>query len=676
MKPTQILAVLLLCISSALAVPKTELPVAADKDQTLSPYFVVISEGDAEANGTETLPLKSTDVDVKISGVIADVEVRQLYHNTGETVLEAMYVFPGSTRAAVHGMTMRIGDRVVEAEVKEKREAKQIFEQAKAENKSASLLEQKRPNVFQMNVARILPGDAVEVTLKYTELLKPTEQVYEFVFPTVVGPRYSTTAANSPAASDEAWVANPFLEEGVDSPTTFDITVDVDAGMKLQSLACATHEVAIDYAGPTQALVKLDGGAGNGGNRDYILRYRLADDEVATGVLTHRDEKLGENFFLITVQPPQRVKPRHLPPREYIFVVDVSGSMKGFPMQTSKTLMRELIGGLEKRDRFNILLFAGGSKMLSPTSIEASTANVDRATHWLDMADAGGGTELLPALQKALSIPKTSENSRSIVVISDGYVNIEREAFELVRSNLGQANLFAFGIGSSVNRHLVEGLARAGRGEPFIVTSPGPAAAEAARLREYISAPAFTDIEIDFGDCEVYDVEPTTVPDVLADRPITIFGKFHGDPNGEVKISGLSGDERVSQTVSLNETNGENPALPFLWARDRIATLTDYTRLVRGGGADSELKQEIVNLGLTYNLLSEYTSFVAVDTVVRETPGLQAQKVKQPTPLPQNVTAHAVGGGTAPEPGFWLMLPIAALALLRQWHKVRGKHAN
>jgi len=640
-------------------------------DKTLSPYFVVLNAESNEAGGKELMPLKSTEAKVTISGVIANVEVRQTYHNTGTSVLEAKYVFPGSTKSAVHGMTMQIGERIVEAEIKEKQEAKQIYEEAKAQNKSASLLEQKRPNVFEMNVANILPGDLIEVTLRYTEHLSPTESIYEFTYPTVVGPRYSNTPEGSPQAAEEDWVANPYLKAGAVDPTTFDIQVEVNAGMAIQKLVCSSHTTKIDFTSPNQAVVKLDGKETNGGNRDFILRYGLKDDQIASGLLLHKDEKLGENFFLLTVQPPKRVEPEHIPGREYIFVLDVSGSMKGFPLNTSKTLMRELSANLRPTDTFNVMLFAGASEVYARKSLPATAANVNDAVRWIDQAQAGGGTEMVAALRQAINLPETQGTSRSMIVVTDGYVSFDGEAFDLVRENLGKANLFSFGIGSSVNRHLVEGLARVGQGEPFVVTDPKQAHEVASRLKDYISAPVLTDVQVDFGGLDVYDLEPLSIPDVLADRPITVFGKWRGETGGEIKVSGVSGNNKeVSISLPAKAESMEQPALPYLWARTRIANLSDYMGY---GGTDGDIKGEITNMGLTYNLLTRYTSFVAVDKVERKVEGLKQKTVKQALPLPQGVPNTAVGG-TIPEPSFYFMLIIVGLVIWMHFY-LRPRHA-
>lgn len=627
----------------------------AGNEKTLSPYFLVTGND----SNTDAMPLKSTDVDVKIAGVIADVRVTQVYSNAGGTPLEAIYVFPGSTRAAVYGMEMTIGERVLKAQVQKRDDARRTYEQAKSEGKSTSLLEQQRPNVFQMNVAHILPGDTIKVELRYTELLVPTAGEYSFVFPTVVGPRYSNQPEASAPQTDK-WVSNPYLTKGVKSPGTFALTADVIAGMPLQGLNCETHGVKPEFLDATHATVRLDGSDKLGNDRDFILKYRLADAKIESGLLLSRGEK--ENFFLLTVQPPKRVAKAEMPVREYVFVVDVSGSMAGFPLDVSKTLIKQLLGTLRPQDSFNVLLFAGGSTLLAPQSLPATTENLSKAIDAIERERGGGGTELLPALQRALQLPNPTEASRSIVVITDGFVDCETKAFDLIRGNLNRANLFAFGIGSSVNRFLIEGLAHAGEGEPFIVTRPNEAEAEARKFREYISAPVLTHIGVDFGGFKAYDVEPASVPDVLADRPVVMFGKWKGDAKGTITLRGKGGAGEYVQTFPLaNATNLESTqALGYLWARNRIATLADYNQL----HADDERVKEVTSLGLSYNLLTAYTSFVAVDNVVRNAGG-QTQLVKQPLPLPKGVENSAVGTqvSTTPEPDGWMLL-VALVAIL------------
>jgi len=602
-------------------------------DRTLSPYFFVKSDDPQ----VDQLPLKFTSAEVNISGVIADVQVSQVYKNEGKKPLEAIYVFPASTRAAVYGMKMTIGERVIEAKISKRVDARKEYDQAKQAGKSASLLEQQRPNVFQMNVANILPGDEIKVELKYTELLVPTDRVYEFMYPTVVGPRYSNQPAAT-ASPSERWVQNPYLRQGESSASRFDIAVRIAAGMPIRDVSCPSHKVSANYDGLSRATVKLDPSEAQGGNRDYILRYRLDGDRVQSGLLLYEGEK--EKFFLLMMQPPKRVNPREIPGREYIFIVDVSGSMFGFPLEISKKLLKDLIRSLRPTDKFNVLLFSGGSSVMAEESLPATEENIQRAIHLIERQRGGGGTELLPALNRALKLSKPENYSRTIVIATDGYVTVEEEVFDLMRKNLGNANMFAFGIGTAVNRHIIEGMARVGMGESFVITKPEEAPAQAERFRKMIQSPVLTQVKVDFKGFGAYDVEPLAVPDVLADRPVTVFGKWRGQPKGKITLNGISGNGSYREVIEVQTVKSlkSHSALRYLWARHRITLLSDYNKL----RSDEKRVKEVTELGLAYNLLTAYTSFIAVDTEVRNQGGEQAT-IKQPLPLPQKVSDYAVG---------------------------------
>jgi Ca-activated chloride channel family protein len=622
-------------------------------DKTLAPYFFVHSDDP----NTDRLPLKSTEVEATASGVIADVLVRQTYKNEGTRAIEAQYVFPGSTRAAVYGLTLHVGERTIEARIREKQQARAEYVQAKTEGKSAALLEQHRPNVFRMNVANILPGDEIRVELRYTELLVPTDGTYQFVYPTVVGPRYSSQPAATAPAS-EHWIANPYLRQGEEPASAFSLKMAVNSGMPIQAVDSPSHKVDVHFEGPNRAMVNLASTGRNGNDRDFILNYRLADAKIESGILLYPGEK--ENFFLAMVEPPAEVRPGQIPPREYVFVVDVSGSMHGFPLDTAKTLLRDLIGRLKPGDTFNVLLFSGGNRLLSERSLPAGPANIQSALSFIDNQQGGGGTELLPALQRVLAIPADEQRARSFVVVTDGYVAVETETFDLIRRNLHRANLFAFGIGSSVNRFLIEGMAKAGFGEPFIVTRPDQAAAEAERFRRYIESPVLSHIGFEFEGFEAYDIQPASIPDLFAQRPVILFGKWKGRKAGTLTLAGTTGTGPFRQSFDLGrvEARPDNGALRYLWARSRIADLSDYEKV----RPDSERAREITSLGLRYNLLTSHTSFIAVDQAARNTDPQNQATVRQPLPMPAGVSDLAVGGSvpSSPEPETWLLFGAAS----------------
>jgi Ca-activated chloride channel family protein len=348
--------------------------------------------------------------------------------------------------------------------------------------------------------------------------------------------------------------------------------------------------------------------------------------------------------------------------------------MHGYPLDTAKVLLRNLIGHLRPTDTFNVLLFSGSSQMLNPAPVAATRANVDRAIATIDQARGGGSTEIVPALKRIAALPKAGDVSRSVIVVTDGYVTVENEVFQLVRKNLGNSNVFAFGIGTSVNRHLIEGIARAGQGEPFVVTKPEMAAAQAERLRKMIDAPVLTQLKARFDGLEVYDVEPATLsalPDVLGGRPVLLYGKWRGEPRGQLVLEGRAATGTHTDVVPVRAPDVDASALRHLWARNRIQQLSDQEALEGGSGQ----RDAIIALGLHYSLLTQYTSFIAIDQIVRTTEA--AETVNQPLPLPQGVSNLAVAEvGAAvpstPEPAAWLSL-LVVLGLVGAALSRRGK---
>jgi Ca-activated chloride channel family protein len=645
MKKVLIAVIFLIVSLLGASIYAQESEITEEKDSA-SPYFLVQGESDVES-----FPLLETKADVKIAGITAEVELTQVYKNDGKKTIEAVYVFPLGTKSAIHAMRMKIGERIIDAEIEETAKAQQIYEDAKNQGKVASLLEQKRPNVFQMKVANIMPGDEVKVIVKFTEILIPERGIYEYVFPTVVGPRFTGEQKDK-----EDWTASPYLHEKENPPYKFDIKVNLKTGIPLAKVSVPTHQVNISKNND-EATITLTKDEKHGGNRDFILRYSLQGNQIQTGLLLYPGKE--ENFFLLLVEPPDRVNIDMVPPREYLFVVDVSGSMYGFPLDVSKALMKKVIEGLREKDYFNILFFAGGSEVLSPTPLPATKENKKKALEMVMSQTGGGGTEILDALQRIMTLPKQEGLSRIVVVATDGYVSVEKEAFDLISKNLGELNFFAFGIGSSVNRYLIEGMARTGKGEPFLITNENEAKETADKFLNYIQHPLLTDIKTSFKGFDAYDVEPVSLPDLFAQRPLVLFGKYK-NASGSILITGKTagGNYKKKITIIPSMEDSDNSAIKYLWAREKIARLDDYGKV----GAD--VKDEVTKLGLRYNLMTQYTSFVAVDKIIRKTG--EVVTVKQPLPLPQGVSDYAVGEySAATRFGGGLMKSLAPMAELK-----------
>lgn len=637
----------------------------AETEQHAAPYFQVVGNGDERSD--EGLPLKSSAAKVDIAGTIAHVKLTQRYGNTGKIPIEAIYVFPASTRAAVHGMTLTTGGRVIAARIRESAKAKVEYAAAKAEKKTAALLEEHRPNVFQMSVANLLPGDDIEVEIEWTETIPAVDATYEFVFPTVVGPRYTGGAAGS----GETWTANPHLKSGTPDPATITLTANLTTTLPLAEVKCPSHPVVVDFKGKDKAAVRLETKSGeDAANRDFILRWKLGNDQVDAGLLLHKGSET--NHFLLQVAPPPRVTLELIAPRDYVMVLDVSGSMAGFPLDTAKGLLRKLVGGLRADDTFNVVRFATDSGAMSPEPLAANAENIALAMEFIDEQGARGGTELCAAVKQALALPGGENRSRSVLLITDGFVSAEAETAELVRKNIGTANLFTFGIGASVNRELLERVARAGGGEPVVVTSGKEAESAAGKFRELVSNPVLAKVRITAEGVTLGSIEPDPHPDVFAARPLIVTGTWSGEPKGKIIVRGIGGNgaafEKVIDLAEAAAKGVAHPELPVLWARERVRRLTDMPR-------GEESIREIKSLGMGYQLLTPYTSFLAVDETPRELVGL-TKTVTQPLPLPKGVSESAIGGGapvmvkngSVPEPGSIGLIAflVVLLALQRQ----------
>lgn len=586
------------------------------EDKTQAPYFAI------EGSPGEAFPLLSSTAKVRITGNIADVTVTQSYRNEGQSPVEAVYVFPGSTRAAVYGLVMHIADRTIQARIKEKEQAKRDYEQAKQEGKSASLLEQNKPNVFTMNVANILPGDLIRVELHYTETLFLQDKLYEFVYPMSIGPRATNKGVGMAPKAD---FVEPPSVSGQD-PFQADIQVEIISAVPVHQAFSPSHGLATQKVGDRHLKLALEKSDEPIADRDFVLRFSLAGKEIGSGLTLERGDK--ENFFMLQVEPPERYAADNIPLREYLFIVDVSGSMTGYPLTISKGILQSLLESMREQEKFNILFFAGSAAKFAEQALSATPENIKRAVEFMTDVQAGGSTELLGALEYGALTPPAPGYAKTTVIISDGFVHVEPEAFELVTKDLATSNYFAFGIGNSVNRELIEGIARAGFGEAFFAANEEEGLTQGRALLDTIRAPLLTDIRVAYDGFAVSAVQPRQIPDLFSNRPLLIVGKWQGEPKGTIRISGVTGMGEWQQEISVPQATilADSNALKYIWARREVGSLDDVYSIA--GRGDDEVKKMITDLGLSYNLMTDFTSFVAVDTVVRTSEA--NQKVLQP----------------------------------------------
>ena len=625
-----------------------------------SPTEGTLQALDKDHNPMGVCPLKHTEVGVDISGFIARVTVTQEFGNPYTEPIEAVYTFPMSDRAAVDAMTMTIGDRVIKGMIKKREEARQIYEAAKRAGKTASLLDQERPNIFTQWVANVLPGSKILIEISYVEYLKHEEGEYEFSFPMVVGPRYIpggtmpvpqqadgtvSRVPGTPQVPDAERITPPVTPEGTRAGHDINLTARVDAGMAIQDVRSELHEVDIERPGESQAVIKLKN-KNEIPNRDFVLKYKLAGKGIGDAVLTHADARGG--FFTLILEPPARVTADQVTPKEMIFVIDSSGSMRGFPIEKAKKTMRMCIEQMNPNDTFNLVSFSGGLGYCFSGPVPNSAENRRKAFEYLDGLEGSGGTEMMPAIRTALEGQNDGKRLRAVCFMTDGFIGNDMAILDAIQKNARTARVFSFGVGNGVNRFLIEGMARAGRGAAEVVTLESDGDAAAKRFHERTQNPVLTDITVDFGNLPVEEVlpDPEAIPDLFSSQPVVLKGRYHGSAQGSITIRGntAAGPYERTVAVDLPAAAAEHDMLAPLWARARIDWLMDRDWLgIQQGHPEAKNKEAITQLGLNFSLVTQFTSFVAVEEKVI-TEGGQPKKIDVPVEMTDGVSYEGVFG--------------------------------
>ncbi|MCC3508240.1 MAG: after-VIT domain-containing protein [Microcoleus sp. PH2017_17_BER_D_A] len=598
----------------------------------------------------QVFTLKHTEVTAKIAGNISRVEVVQKFENPFPESLEAVYVFPLPDEAAVDDMEIKIGDRIIKANIKRREEALEIYQKAREQGRTAGLLEQERDNIFTQSLANIKPGEKIEVTIRYTESLKFAGGDYEFVFPTVVGPRYI-----SGNTSDADRINSPLLPPGTRSGRDIAISVEIDAGVAIGDVRSTSHQITTERSGN---LVRVQlANYDTIPNKDLILRYRVSGENTRATVLSQADQRGGH--FATYLIPALNYKTNEIVPKDVVFLMDTSGSQQGEPLAKSKELMRRFIQGLNPKDTFTIIDFANTAQALSATPLANTAQNRQSAINYIDRLQANGGTELLNGIQTVMKFPAApTERLRSIVLITDGYIGNEKEVLALVQQSIKPGNrLYSFGVGSSVNRFLLNRLAQVGRGTSQVIRQDEPSAEAAEKFFRQINSPVLTNIEISWeGMGEKPEIYPIAPPDLFTSQPLVLFGKKSDRTNGQLRIRGTQaggkayeqilpvnfaqsgGRQRESTSAAAIVTDFGNPAVAQLWGRSRIKDLMNQMF----GGETPSLVEAVTNTALAYRLLSEYTAFVAVSEEVRVEPDGARRRVQVPVELPQGVSYEGI----------------------------------
>ncbi|OIP73464.1 MAG: trypsin [Oscillatoriales cyanobacterium CG2_30_44_21] len=594
----------------------------------------------------QAFTLTNTDVKGKISGNISRVEVTQTFQNPYDQPLEAIYVFPLPDQAAVDDMEIKIGDRVIKGDIKKREEAKAIYEQARQEGRTAGLLEQERDNIFTQSLANIKPGEQVKVTIRYTESLKFEQGDYEFVFPMVVGPRYISGTEIDPQGStfqvpDASRINPPIVPPETRSGNDIKVSLQIDAGVPIRNLYSTSHRLDIQNNGETIQLKLANGD--NIPNKDLIVRYKVSGDRTEPTVLTTTTDQ-GAHFATYLI-PAIAYQPNQIVPKDVVFLMDTSGSQSGDPIVKSRELMRRFINGLNPSDTFTIIDFSNTTRQLSNYPLANNAINRQKAMSYIDQVDANGGTELMNGINTVLKYPSAPDGRiRSVVLITDGYIGNDNEIIAAVQKKLKTGNrLYSFGVGSSVNRYLLDRVAEVGRGTSRVVRQDEATQEVAEKFFRQINNPVLTNIQVKWeGSGNAPEIYPSNAPDLFAEQPLVLFGKKGDRTNGRLKITGIAaGGDRYEQTLDVNFENGNsNLGIAQLWGRARIKDLMNQMF----GGEVKSLVDAVTQTALNYRLLSQYTAFVAVSDEVRVNPDGGKITVQVPVEMPEGVSYEGIFG--------------------------------
>lgn len=585
--------------------------------------------------GTElgACPLKQTKVRAEISGFLTRVTVAQEFENNFGEPIEAVYTFPLSQTAAVDEMTMRVGERTIRGRVMKREEAQKVYDAAKAQGKTASLLNQERSNVFTQAIANIMPGERIVIEISYVETLKYEDGVYEFVFPLVVGPRYIPNSV-----ADGTKISPPVAATRAGHDVS--IEVNLDAGVPVEEIRSGSHEITTTNLSSNAAKIVLKNER-TIPNKDFVLRYDVTGKRIESAILTHRGERGG--FFSLILSPPENFSARDVTPKEIVFVLDTSGSMNGFPIEKAKEAMKLALDALNPQDTFNLITFAGDTAVLFDEPVSATPANLYRAQEFLASRRGLGGTEMMNAVKAALAPTESQKHVRIVCFMTDGYVANEAEIIAEIQKH-ENARVFSFGIGNAVNRFLLDKMAEAGRGEVEYVSLQDDGSAAARRFHERIRNPLLTDISIDWNNLPVSDIYPKRNGDLFSAKPLVVHGRYAKAASGTIRLRGrAAGQEFVREiAVNLPEIENRHDVLAALWARKRVDELTreDYRN------QKPEIREQITQLGLEFRLLTQFTSFVAVEEKIVNQNG-QPTRVEVPVELPEGVNRATTLGDSS-----------------------------
>jgi len=605
--------------------------------------------------------LLDTDAHITVSGPLARVTLTQRFRNASQQFREGRYLFPLPENAAVDGMVLTIGERRIVGRIDKKAEAEQAYRQARASGKKASLVSQQRPNLFTTAVANIAPGETIQVELHYQQTLDVDGRRFQLRLPLTLTPRF-TPATETPHPLDSLLrntVANP---GGTAEAGTASIHIDLDAGNRLATLGSPSHAIHSQRHGRRYTITPKAGPVPM--DRDLLLNWELEDTGEPL-VTSFYEEIDGEHYALLMVVPPETEQATALP-RETLFIIDSSGSMGGAPMRQAKASLHLAMQRLKPGDRFNITDFDNQHTLLFETPTTINDSSRHQAQNFVDSLQASGGTHMLPALSATLSQPASDGYLRQVIFITDGAVGNENGIFRALHQQLGEARLFTVGIGSAPNSHFMTRAAQFGRGSFTYINDQNQVQQGMDTLFRRLESPLMRNLQVQLPDGIVAERWPQKLPDLYGGEPLLVAMKLSA-PTDQITVSGYR-DRHWQQPVIL-PANSNHPGTASLWARRKIADLVDRITL---GAPEADIAPLITDVALRHQLVSRYTSFIAVEETVSRPAHEPLLHDTIRNQAPHGTQHNTAWPGTAtPAPLLWRLAGVLLIVTLLLWLRQR-----
>ena len=595
-------------------------------------------------------PRVASDFNVTVSGPTARTIVTQRFENPADGYVEGVYVFPLPDNSAVDTLKIIAGNRVIVGEVKERKEAKVIYETAKESGHAAALLEEERPNLFTNSVANIGPHETVIVQIEYQETVKQSGGTYSLRLPLVVAPRYIpnpivqnvelSSSGFAEQVKDAEKISPPVLDPAKSAPTNpTTISVTLNAGFATENVKSLYHAIKTD---PSTHVISLSD-ATVPADRDFAIEWQAAGTAPQAGLFTETIN--GKNYLLGFVTPPVTQVAGVVKPRETVFVIDNSGSMEGASMPQAKDSLIYGLSQLKPGDLFNVIRFDDTMDVLFADSVAANKENIDQAKAFVTALNANGGTEMVPPMTAALQDqhPTDTSHLRQVVFLTDGSIGNEEALFATIAKNRGRSRVFMVGIGSAPNSYLMTRAAELGRGTFTQIGDGSEVVAKMQDLYGKIGSPVVTELKAVL-DGNTAVITPNMLPDLYLGEPVLLMAEAK-DLNGSLKISGNVGEQPWEVTLPVAKA-AQGKGISKLWARRQIADFEVASTL--GTLTADDANKAILAVALQHQIVSTQTSLVAVDKTPKRPAGEKLTRADVPLNLPAGWNYDAVFGEQAP----------------------------